>query len=824
MAKMRVYQLAKELQVQSALILEVLDRMGQEVRSDLGTLDADVAERVRKQITTALNAEKDRLAKERAQQEKDAPPPAKPDVAAVIEQEETPSAEETPPSADDTETPSTPADPAVPVAAKPETPAPSTTTQDVPGRPAVPGGRQPRVFPARRIPPPTMFTRPRPGGLPTKPAGVPGPGGLPGPPGRPGPGRHLPPPPGAGRGRPKRRKRKDRAARQQVVPVEAKPRDLPPVPENIDLSEGVTVKELAEKLNRKSKDVIAKLIPRGILATINHPLDPSIAIDVAKEFGSTAKVLTFEEEAQRSTTTAADDDIAVDAPADRAEDLEPRPPVVTVMGHVDHGKTSLLDAYRTTDVADREAGGITQHIGAYQVEIKGRKITFLDTPGHEAFTLMRARGAQSTDIVVLVVAADDGVKPQTQEAIDHAAAAGVPMVVAINKIDKPNAQPERVKQQLADKELLIEEYGGEIVCCEVSAKQRTGLDELLEMILLTADVHEFKANPNKAATGVVLEASRDRARGVLATVLVQSGTLRPGDAFIAGSVYGKVRAMVDEHGKRVKEIGPSTPVEVMGFAEEPGAGDAFQAVADESKARQIASFRQDKLRAEKQKESARRTLESLSADIAAGEIKELTVVIKADVQGSIEALRKSLADLPDDKVKVIVQRAAIGSISQADVIFAAASNAIIVGFNIRPDRTITELARKENVEIRSYTVIYDMIDDVRQAMVGLLEPTFKENVLGQASVRELFKVPKIGIIAGSFVTDGKVTRTAEVRLLRDNVVIHTGKVGSLRRFKDDAAEVKQGFECGIGIAGYNDIKEGDVIEFFETVAVAVKSL
>ena len=820
MAKMRVYQLAKELQVQSALILELLDRMGQEVRSDLSTLEQDVTEQVRAQITAALNAEKERLAKELAARPKEVPPVAGPETEETDEtQAAAAAAADTP---DESKEPVPEETPAAPLAAKPESPAAPRTT-DTPGRPSAPGGRQPRVFPARRIPPPSMFTRPRPGIVPGAAPGVPGPGGLPGPPARPGLGRPGPAPPG--RGRPKRRKKKGKAARQQVVPVVAKPKDLPPVPEKIQLSEGVTVKELAEKLNRKSKDVIAKLIPRGILATINHPLEPEIAIDVAQEFGSIATVLTFEEEAQRSPQTSpAIEDAPIDAPADSVEDLELRPPIVTVMGHVDHGKTSLLDAYRSTNIADREAGGITQHIGAYQVEINGRKITFLDTPGHEAFTMMRARGAQSTDIVVLVVAADDGVKPQTLEAIDHANAAGVPLVVAINKIDKANAQPERVKQQLAEKELMIEEYGGDIVCCEVSAKQRTGLDELLEMILLTADVHEFRANPNKAATGVVLEARRDRARGVVATVLVQNGTLKAGDPFIAGAIHGKVRAMVNEHGKRIKEVGPSMPVEVMGFADEPDAGDAFQAVDDEAKARQIASFRQDKLRAEKQQQTARRTLESISSDIAAGEVKELMVVIRADVQGSIEALRKSLADLPDDKVKVRVQRAAIGSISQADVIFAATSNAIIIGFNIRPDRVVADLARDEGVEIRTYTVIYDMLDDIKQAMVGMLEPTFEENVLGQAEVRQLFKVPKIGVVAGCYVIEGKVTRSAEVRLLRDNVVIHTGKVGSLRRFKDDVAEVNQGYECGIGIAGYNDIKESDVIEFFEIVAVAVKSL
>jgi len=836
MPKMRVFKLAKELKVQSALILEVLERMGQEVPSDLSTLEPGVAEQVRVQITTALNAEKQRLAAERAAAEKDKPepvaepeqeaPPAdvgeQPAVVAEAPEEPEPTApapteevehEAPAPAPAAPAAPAAPTAPATPIAAKPAAPA----------KPAVPGQRQPRVFPARRIPPPTMYTRPRPGpGGVTPPAGVPGPGGLPGPPARPGfrPG----PPPGPGRGRP-RRKKKGKGARQQVLPVSAKPKDLPPVPEKIQLSEGVTVKELAEKLNRKSKDVIAKLIPRGILATINHPLEPDIAIDVAKEFGSTATVLTFEQEAQQGTMPGASSpDETIDTPADRDEDMLPRPPVVTVMGHVDHGKTSLLDAYRDSNVADREAGGITQHIGAHQVEINKRKITFLDTPGHEAFTLMRARGAQATDIVVLVVAADDGVKPQTQEAIDHAKAAGVPIVIAINKVDKDNAQPDRVKQQLADREILIEEYGGDVVCCEVSAKKRTGLEELLELILLTAEVHEFKANPNKAAAGVVLEARRDRARGVLATVLVQSGTLKAGDTFIAGSVYGKVRAMSDDHNRRIKQVGPSTPVEVMGFADEPSAGDIFQAVPDEAKARQIASFRSEKAKAEKLKASARRTLESLSAGIAAGAVKDLTVLIKADVQGSIEALRKSLSDLPDDKVKINVQHASIGSISQADVIFAAASKAIIVGFNIRPDRTVAELARQEGVDIRSYTVIYDMIDEIKQAMVGLLEPTFKEKVLGQAQVRQLFKVPKAGVIAGCFVTDGKVTRKAEVRLLRDNVVIHTGKVGSLRRFKDDASEVKQGYECGIGIDGYNDLKDDDIIEFFEMVAVAVESL
>jgi translation initiation factor IF-2 len=416
------------------------------------------------------------------------------------------------------------------------------------------------------------------------------------------------------------------------------------------------------------------------------------------------------------------------------------------------------------------------------------------------------------------------VKPQTLEAIDHAKAANVPIVVAINKIDKPGANVERVKQQLADNELLIEEYGGSAVACEVSAKEQTGLDHLLEMILLVADLKELKANPNKPATGVVLEARRDRSRGVLATILVQGGTLKLSDPFIAGSAHGKVRAMVDEHGQRIDHAAPSTPVEVMGFAEEPAAGDLFQAVADEAKARQIASFRRDKLRAEKQRQSARRNLESLAREISEGGVKELPILLKGDAQGSVEALQKALSDLPTEKVRVRVLRASIGAISQADVLLAAASNSIVIGFNVRPDRTAASLAKEEKVELRMYTVIYDLLDDIKQAMVGLLEPTLKEVVLGQAEVRQLFKVPKIGVIAGCYVTDGKIARNGEVRLLRDNVVIHTGKIGSLRRFKDDASEVKQGFECGIGIARYNDLKDGDVIECFVVEKIAAASL
>jgi translation initiation factor IF-2 len=822
MQKVRVYQLAKELKVQSALILELLDRMGQEVKSDLSVLDGGTADLVREKVTLALEAEKKRLSEEQelrrkqeeeekkrllaeAAKEEEAEPKPEEEVpaAAVPAEEELP---EPPPAP-----PAEPEIPAPPLAAAPPKPAEA--------RPGPRTARKPRVFPARRIPPVTVIKRTRPAAPAPPPAAART--GAPAAvrPGAPTPAAPYRPAPPVS----KKRRKKDKK-RETVAPPQVRPKqELPPVPAEIILSEGVTVKELAEKLNRKSKDVIAKLIGRGVLATINQPLEPDTAIEVAKEFGSQAKIISFEEEAQQVAVPAAVEE-GIDERKAEISGLPPRPPVVTVMGHVDHGKTSLLDAFRATSVVDTEAGGITQHIGAYQIEEKGRKITFLDTPGHEAFTLMRARGAKATDIVVLVIAADDGVKPQTLEAIDHSNAANVPIVVAINKIDKPGASADRVKQQLADNELLVEDYGGDVVSCEVSAKKRLGLDELLEMILLVADLKEFKADPDKPATGVVLEARLDRARGIVATVLVQEGTIKTGDPFIAGSSFGKVRAMVDDRGTRTESAGPSAPVEVMGFAASPMAGDSFQTVADEAKARQIASFRQEKKRQEAQKVSARRTLESLARDIAAGEVKELSILLKGDVQGSLEALEKAIAELPSDKVRVSILRSSIGAITQADVLLAAASNAIVVGFNVRPDKAAAELAKEERVELRMYTVIYELVDDIKQAMVGLLEPTYREKVLGQAEVRQLFRVPKVGVIAGCYISEGKVTRGSELRLIRDNVVIFTGKVGSLKRFKDDVAEVKTGYECGIGIANYNDLKEGDVIESFTMEKVAQESL
>ena len=591
--------------------------------------------------------------------------------------------------------------------------------------------------------------------------------------------------------------------------VQEQRKELPKVFRKVSLTEGVTVKELAEKLEVKHKDVIKAILGRGVLATINQTLDADTAKEIAKEFGAEAEILSFEEDVLREETSE-----------EKPEDLRGRAPVVTVMGHVDHGKTSLLDGIRETKVVEKEAGGITQHVGAYSVDANGRGVVFLDTPGHEAFTLMRARGARVTDIVILVVAADDGVMPQTREAIDHARAAGVPLMVAINKIDKPNANPDRVKQQLADLELSSEDWGGTTVYCQVSAKKREGLDLLLEMVLLVADLLELKANPSRAGMGTVLEAKLDKGKGPVAHVLVQNGSVSIGDSFVAGAAYGKVRAMFDDRGRKVKTVGPASPVEILGLTSLPEAGDQFQVFPDSFKARQISEFRQQKLRERELASSARLTLDQLHQKVEEGKIKELPIVLKADVQGSVEVLRDTLTKLSNDKVKVKIIRAGAGAITDYDVLLASASNAVIVGFNVRPEPTARELAEKESIDIRLHTVIYDITDELKKAMEGLLEPTFKEVLLGHAEIRETFKVPKIGVIAGCYVTDGKVIRSADVRLLRDNVVIFEGKIGSLKRFKDDASEVKDGFECGIGLAGYNDIKIKDVIEAFTTEKVA----
>ena len=589
----------------------------------------------------------------------------------------------------------------------------------------------------------------------------------------------------------------------------------PPITRTITLAEGMTVKDLAEKLDVRVKDVLAKLLMKRMMMTINSTLDMESAKDIAREFGAEIEMRSFEDEL-----------VSAEVDQSRPEDIQARAPVVTVMGHVDHGKTSLLDAIRETRVAEREAGGITQHIGAYHVDVGGRSVVFLDTPGHEAFTLMRARGAKVTDVVVLVVAADDGVMPQTREAIDHAKAANVPIVVAINKIDKPGSNPDNVRRELAEVGLVPEDWGGQTVMVPVSAKKRQNLDQLLEMILLSSDILELKANPRRPASGTVLEAKLDRGRGPVATVLVQDGSLSVGDNFIAGPVVGRVRALIDDRGRPVKSAGPATPVEVLGLTSLPQPGDPFQTVADAAKARQIATFRQT--RAKEQALGAkggRLTLESLKEQIAEGGVKELPIIVKADVQGSAEVLADTLTKLSDDKVKINIIRSGVGAINESDVLLASASNAIIIGFNVRPDRNAADVAEREQVDIRLHSVIYNVTDEIKKGMAGLLEPTFKEVRIGTAEIREVFKVPKVGAVAGCIVSEGRITRAGDtqVRLLRDNVVIHEGKIGSLRRFKDDVSEVKTGLECGIGLERYNDIKVGDVIEVFTMERVAASA-
>ena len=586
----------------------------------------------------------------------------------------------------------------------------------------------------------------------------------------------------------------------------------PPVTRTITLAEGMTVADLATKLDVKAKDVLRKLMDRRLMMTINSTIDNETASLIAREFGADVKMQTFEEEM-----------LQVEAEDVSPADVVTRAPVVTVMGHVDHGKTTLLDAIRSARVAEREAGGITQHIGAYSVHVNNRDVVFLDTPGHEAFTMMRARGARVTDVVILVVAADDGVMPQTKEAIDHAKAANVPILVAINKIDKPDANPDRVKKELADLGLVPEDWGGQTVMVAVSAKKKQNLDALLEMILLVTEMSELKANPKRSASGTVLEAKLDKGRGPVATILVQDGTLNVGDTFIAGTIVGKVRALIDDRGRQLKHAPPSTPVEVLGLGGLPSPGDAFQALADAAKARQIAHFRQTQA---KEKalgaKGSRLTLESLQQQIAEGGMKELPVIIKADVQGSAEVLADTLTKLSDERVKIRIIHSGVGAINESDVLLGAASNAIVIGFNVRPDRNAAEVADREKVDIRQHSIIYNVTDEMKKAMAGLLDPTFKEVRMGAAQVREIFKVPKFGTIAGCMVTDGSIKRSGDTqaRLVRDNVVIYEGKIGSLRRFKDDVSEVKTGFECGIGFEKFNDLKVGDMIEVFAQERVA----
>jgi len=718
-----------------------------------------------------------------------------------------------------------------------------------PGQPIAPRPGQPiasRPAPGRPVPGQPIFQRPRPGA-----------GGPPGsrPPLRPGErrpmhptrtgsagprpigvGPGLPPPgptrPGSRPGGPSRRPGqryvprgvKEGPMKGFVPPPRLSLSNEPlPITRNITITEGISVKDLAEKLEIRAKDLIARLLSRGVFATINQSLDAELASDMARFFGAETNVISFEEQtAQEVAETAAKEEGAA------AEGL-PRPPVVTIMGHVDHGKTTLLDSIRSTNVAEGEAGGITQHIGAYKVTINdtdspayGRQIVFLDTPGHEAFTRMRSRGAKATDIVVLVVAADDGVMPQTIEAIDHAHAAEVPIIVAVNKIDKPGALPDRVKKQLADRGLVPEDWGGKTVFVDVSAKQKTNLNLLMEMICLTADLQELKATADRPAAGVVLEAKLDRGRGPVATVLVQNGTLRNSDNFVVGNVYGKVRAMFDDRGNQLQEAPPSTPVEILGMEGLPQAGDQFLVVGDREKARGISDYREEKAREATLAKSSRVSLEGLAEQLKTAGTKELNIILKGDVQGSIEVLSDLLSKMSNDQVRLKVLRSGVGAITESDVLLASASNAIIIGFNVRPERKAQELAEQEKVDIRLHSIIYELQDEIKRAMTGLLEPTIKETYQGRAQVLDTFRIPKVGTVAGCRVSDGLIKRDSEVRLLRDNVVVFKGKIGSLRRFKDDASQVTNGMECGISIANYGDIKVGDVIEAFVTERVAAE--
>ena len=597
---------------------------------------------------------------------------------------------------------------------------------------------------------------------------------------------------------------KRRQEEQEKMKRLQRQQELKKIQLKVMIPDEINVGELASRLKRTAADVIKELLKLGVMANISQTIDFDTAAIVAEEMGAKVEKevhVTIEEK-------------LFDESEDKEENLEPRSPVIVVMGHVDHGKTSLLDRIRKTDVAAGEAGGITQHIGAYRVKVSGRPITFLDTPGHAAFTSMRARGAKITDIAILVVAADDGIMPQTIEAINHAKAAEIPIIVAVNKIDKENADPDRVLQQLTEHGLVPEEWGGETIVCKISAKQGIGIENLLEMVLLTADMQELKANPNRQAKGAVIEAKLDRGRGPVATVLVQNGTLHTGDTVIAGKAVGRVRVMTDERGRKLENAGPSVPVEIIGLGEVPDAGDIFYAVDNERMARELVEQRKEKEKEERNKAMQKVTLENLFDTIQQGNMKELNIIIKADVMGSVEAVRSSLLKLSNEEVRVNVIHGAVGAINESDVMLAAASNAIIVGFNVRPERAAADSAHDQDVEIRLYRVIYDCIEEMEQAMKGMLDPKFKEVVVGHAEIRQTFKVSGIGTIAGAYVQDGKIVRSCEVRIVRDGIVIHEGHLNSLKRFKDDAKEVTAGYECGMGIENYNDLKEGDIIESF----------
>ena len=868
--KIRIYDLAKELKLDNKKVMEDARREGIDVSVPSNTVPHEVAERIRlkyfpKKVAPQVGPRLVKHVKQAEPAVEAAPEASQPEA----EPEPEPQIEQAPATAPATAEPPRPKvrilkatpQPPAPVAAPPAAEQPESQPEE-PERPgATPAPMAPGMQPAQRPPTQVRVLRPRPGAPPssiaargtggagyTAPAGgvgirtVGAEGGVAtetGVPARPRT-TYVP----QDTGRPRKRTRRGKRGPGEFGHEEGKHVELPrhmrgpgtviqpktkPVFTELRplrLIEGTTVKEFSEKLDVKAKDVVQMLLQRGVMATINQTLSQDIAKEIGKEFGYDAAFVPFEEmisdEEEEKIIESGDEGTA------------PRAPVVTVMGHVDHGKTSLLDGIRKTHVAEGEAGGITQHIGAYSVEVpdpdnpeKKRPIVFLDTPGHEAFTMMRARGARVTDVVVLVVAADDGVMPQTLEAIDHARAAEVPILVAINKIDKAEAQLDRVKQQLADRGLLWDQWGGDTVMVEVSAKKQQNLDALLEMILLTSDLLELKANPDRLASGVVLEAKLDRGRGAVATLLVQQGTLKVGDPFIAGQVFGRVRAMFDDRGRPIDGAGPSTPVEVLGLQGVPHAGDQLQVVQDPTQAQHIASQRQMQARQAAIARTSARGLEQLFSD--KNQVKELLVILKGDVQGSVEAVRDGLNKLSTERVKIRIIRSGVGAITESDVMLAAASAndmnraSVIIGFNVRPETRAREIAEAERVDIRLHTVIYKIEEEIRAAMLGLLEATKREVITGHAEVRQVFRVPRVGQIAGCYVTDGSVRRTT-ARILRDNVVIFEGKIDSLRRFKDDVSEVKQGFECGLSLERFQDVKTGDVIEAYTTEEVAPTQL
>ncbi|MCZ6479783.1 MAG: translation initiation factor IF-2 [candidate division NC10 bacterium] len=802
MSKIRVFELAKELGLSNIEVIERLAKAGVSVKSHSSSVD-EAAARV---VLSKPGVREEKVVKKIAKEKLARKPPAKAEVAkrekVSVEAKPTPERK---------------------VAARP-IPAPPSPAPEVETKPKSPptAVKRPREKASPRPPArekETVAVKPRPATAPPKPAAPPTP---PSEVKRPPVGVHPPGTPviekRAPVAEPPSRVTAEPAA--PTVPAPPKAPEVtepvsPPLAKVIKIPETITVKEFSEKLGTSPSEIIKKLMKMGIMATVNQNLNPELVKQVAAKMGFDVEMAPVEE---------------VVAEVEDPTQLRSRPPVVTVMGHVDHGKTSLLDAIRHTDVIAEEVGGITQHIGAYEVELPpdtsekfpGGRVVFLDTPGHEAFTSMRARGARVTDVVVLVVAADDGVMPQTVEAINHAKDANVPILVAINKIDKPDADPNRVKQQLSEYGLIPEEWGGQTIFVEVSAKNRLGIEDLLEMLLLQAEIMELKANPFKPARGVVVEAKLDRGRGPVATVLVQQGTLRIGDVFVVGSRYGRVRALFSDKGQKVQEVGPATPVEILGLSGVPGAGDAFGAVADERKARQVALIRQQQQRDDVFAAQRRLTLDDLHDRIRKGEVKELRLVLKGDVQGSIEPVRESLERLSSPEIKLRVIHSGVGGVSESDVMLASASNAIILGFNVRPDPKAQRLAGQAAVEMRLYTVIYDAVAEIRKAMEGMLEPHYVERGMGRAEVRATFSVPKLGTVAGCYVSDGKILRDSAMRLIRDSRVIHEGKIASLRRFKEDVREVQSGYECGIGLLNFSDIKAGDIIEVFELVPVAPK--